>query len=640
MAIVKMKKAHIIALQSEKQEIVKRLQKFGGLHILNLEEEISKDNQLELTADNDNDKVSRLEARLSQVKYSLDFISKYDESKKAFQKAKTQIGDTEYAEYLNSFEKLEDIFNQCRSIDFKQAELKNKETKYGNLIQQLQPWKTMKIRFEDIKPTKNTIAVFGYVLSKFAEDFKAEFYNSGDMTYYEEISSIKENTYILMIYHKSLEEQISQLQKQYGWTKAGFNELTGTAGENIEKLNAELTELNKEKDILYENSKKLLEHKLYLSILQDILTIEKDKASIVSNFGKTEKTFMLSGWVPEKNTDQLEEAIKKVTQSYLLYLEDPAEDEETPVLLQNPAIVQPAEFVTEQYSLPHPKGIDPNAVMLPFYVIFFGMMVSDAVYGIILAVATGIALKVIKPEGGFKKLLGLLFMGGISTFFWGALFGGWAGDLIKLPPILFSPLGDPISMLGLCLALGVIHLFVGIGLQAYKNIINGNIMDAVYDQGFWYLLLIGIMLLFLPATAVVGKYMAIFGTAGMILFAGRSNKNIVKRLFSGVLSLYGLTGFLGDVLSYLRLFALGLATGVIGTVINSMALMLKGNPIGYIFMIIFLIFGHTFNIAINVLGAYVHSCRLQYVEFFGKFYEGDGKPFNPFRIKTKIIEQK
>jgi V/A-type H+/Na+-transporting ATPase subunit I len=147
-------------------------------------------------------------------------------------------------------------------------------------------------------------------------------------------------------------------------------------------------------------------------------------------------------------------------------------------------------------------------------------------------------------------------------------------------------------------------------------------------------------MLLLPATAVIGKYLAITGAIGMVLFAGRSKKNIIMRLLSGVLSLYGVTGFLGDVLSYLRLFALGLATGVIGAVVNSMALMVGGSVIGYIFMTLFLILGHTFNLGINTLGAYVHSSRLQYVEFFGKFYEGEGKPFIPFRMRTKYIEQK
>jgi len=640
MAIVKMKKAHIVALQSEKQSIIKKLHKFGGLHVLNMEEQMAEEKYLELTADSDSEIVNQLEARLSQVKYSLDFISKNAKTKKTAAQSKVQVSEAEYQEYLDSYAKLEGIFNQCREIDYKHAELKNKETKIVNLIQQLEPWQNLKANFQDIKPSRNTVAVLGYVLTKFAEEFKAEYLKTGELAYYEEISSGKENTNILLIFHRDLEEQVTQIQKQYGWSKTGFNELAGTARENIDNLNCEITALKRDREALGDKAQQLLDHKSYLEILQDILTIERDKAGIVSNFGKTEKTFVLSGWVPEKYTGQLDEVLKSATQSYVLYLESPAEGEEPPVMLQNPAFAQPAEFVTEQYSLPHPSGVDPNIIMTPFYVAFFGMMVSDAVYGIILSVLTGAALLIMKPQGGLKKILGLLFLGGISTFLWGAAFGGWLGGFIlPFDAWLFDPLKEPFMMLGLCLALGVLHLYVGIGIQAYKNIRAGNIMDAIYDQGFWYALLTGLMLLILPATAVVGKYLAIIGAAGMVLFAGRDKKNIVMRLMSGVLSLYNVTGFLGDVLSYLRLFALGLATGVIGTVVNSMSSMMGGTVIGYILMTFFMILGHTFNMAINVLGAYVHSSRLQYVEFFGKFYDGDGRPFNPFRIRTKHIQE-
>ena len=640
MAIVKMKKAHIIALQSEKQNILNKLQKFGGLHVINIEEQLTEDKYLELTADSDNDNASQLEVSLSQIKYSLDFINKYDKSKKSGQKSKMHVSDAEYMEYLNSNEKLDAIYNQCREIDLNFSELKNKETKLTNLIQQLQPWNLLKSNFQDIKTSKNTNAVLGYVSSKYAEDFKRDFSSVGELTYIEEISRDRENAYILLIFHKYLEEEVSQIQKQFGWSKVGFVDLVGTARENIENLTCEITLLNRERDTITDKAQKLLEHKKYIEVLQDVFSSEKDKANIISNFGKTEKIFVLSGWVPVKATDMLEKALQEVTQSYTLSLEDPALDEEHPVLLSNPSFVQPVEFITEQYSLPNSKGIDPNVIMTPFFIGFFGMMVSDAMYGLILTAVSAFVLLKLKPEGGLKKIMGIMFWGGISTFLWGAAFGGWFGGLIPATPLLFDPMKEPFKMMGLSLGLGVVHLYFGIGLQAYRNIRDGNILDAILDQGIWYTLLTGLMMLLLPSTAVIGKYLAIAGAVGMVLFAGRSKKNIIMRLLSGTLSLYGVTGFLGDVLSYLRLFALGLATGVIGAVVNSMALMVGGSLIGNIFMTLFLILGHTFNLGINTLGAYVHSSRLQYVEFFGKFYEGEGKPFIPFKMRTKYIVQK
>lgn len=640
MAIVKMKKAQIVALQSEKHAIIKTLQKFGGLHVIGLEEQLADENYHELIADSEHDKVNQLEAKLSQVKYSLDFLSKHDKAKKTTAPKRMQISEGEYQEYLNNNQKLEDIFAQCREIDLKHAELKNRETKLLNLIQQLQPWKPLKADFCDIRATSQANIATGYVLTKFAEAFKSDFLNVGELVFYEEINSGRENSYVLIVYHKEVEEKVMQIQKQYGWSKVAFNDLCGTAEQNIHSLNSEIESLQGERSALNDAAQSLMEHKTYLNVLLDVFGIERDKAAIVESFSRTEQTFMISGWVQAKASKELEDRLKSVTSNYYLVIEDPAEDEMPPVFLNNPSVVQPVEFITEQYSLPSPKGIDPNTIMAPFFVGFFGMMVSDAAYGVVLALISGLFLWKAKPEGGLKKIMGIMFWGGISTLLWGAAFGGWLGGLIPAKPWLFDPLKEPFKMLGLCLGLGIVHLYVGIGLQAYRNIRDGNLLDAIYDQGFWYSLLTGVMLMLLPATAVVGKYMAIVGAAGMILFAGRAHKNPIRRLFSGVMSLYNITGFLGDVLSYLRLFALGLATGVIGAVVNSMSLMLGGSIIGYFFMTVFLIAGHTFNMGINVLGAYVHSSRLQYVEFFGKFYEGEGKPFNPFRMKARFIEQK
>jgi len=270
--------------------------------------------------------------------------------------------------------------------------------------------------------------------------------------------------------------------------------------------------------------------------------------------------------------------------------------------------------------------------------LFFGLMVTDAVYGVLLSAATGYILWKYKPEGGMKKMMGVLFIGGISTFFWGGIFGGWLGDLLGIKPWWFNPLDEPLKMLIFCLLLGVAHLYVGYFLSAYANIKDGKYMDALYDQVLWLMLLTGLMFLALPPLAAIGKYMAIIGAAGTVIFSARSEKNIFKRFISGILSLYNVSGFLGDVLSYSRLFALCLATGVIAQVFNAMGIMIGGSLIGKIIMVAFLAFAHVFNTALGVLGAYVHTSRLQYVEFFGKFYEGEGKPFNPLRIRTKYIQ--
>ena len=638
MAIVKMKKATMIALQSEKNEILNDLQRFGYLQVVNLEERMEQGFE-ELQPDSDNEAVGRLEAKLSQVKYSIDFLGKFNTAKKPLFAQKVQVDETKRKEYLDNEEKLNEIYESCRSIDSRFTEIKSSETKLNNAIAQLTPWLALKEKLEEIGTTHNTNSILGFIASKYEDELSTAVKDEDLTAYLEKVGVEKENSYFMVIYHQTCEERISQLLKQVGWTKVTFSEYSGTPEENINRIKAEISNLENIKKELAKKAEAMVPESGFLEILYDLLSIEKDRRSVVKDFIKTDKTFMLQGWIPEKFADDMTKLLDGITDKYTISFEAPNEEDEIPVLLNNPKPVKPYEMITDLYSIPNAKGIDPNIFMAPFFVIFFEIMVTDAVYGIFMSAVTGYVLYKYKPQGGMKSMMWIMFFGGISTFFWGGIFGGWLGDLIKVKPWWFNPLDEPLKMLIFCLILGVIHLYTGYILQAYQNIKAGNFMDAIYDQVLWLMLLTGLMFLALPPLAEIGKYMAILGAAGTVIFAARSEKNIFKRFTSGVLALYGVSGFLGDVLSYSRLFALCLATGVIAQVFNAMGVMMGGSIIGKIIMVAFLAFAHVFNTALGVLGAYVHTSRLQYVEFFGKFYEGEGKPFNPLRIKTKYIQE-
>ena len=267
-------------------------------------------------------------------------------------------------------------------------------------------------------------------------------------------------------------------------------------------------------------------------------------------------------------------------------------------------------------------------------------------YGLLLSILSGIVIYKFKPKGTVEKLLKLLCLCGISTVVWGALFGGWFGDVIaqvtsgriELKPLWFNPVEDPMKLLIWSFAFGVIHLYAAMGIKAYEAIKKGKILDAVFDTGFWYVFLTGLILLLVGGKAgTIGKYMALSGAALLILTQGRTEKNVFKKLTKGVGSLYNAVGFMSDVLSYSRLLALGLATGVIASVINTIGTLFGFNVIGIIVFAVAFIGGHSFNILINALGAFVHASRLQYVEFYGKFFEGGGKPYKPFKINTKYV---
>ena len=370
---------------------------------------------------------------------------------------------------------------------------------------------------------------------------------------------------------------------------------------------------------------------------------------------------MLSGFIPQKYAKKLETAL---TSKFDIAIDfsAPDDNDDVPVTLQNNAFASPVEGVLESYSLPGKGEVDPTSVMAIFYYILFGMMLSDAAYGLIIVAACGFVLtkyKNIKP--GMKMFL----FCGISTTFWGILFGSYFGDVIDVvsttffnspvivPALWFVPLNEPMRMLAFSFGIGIVHLFTGLLIQLYELILAKKFKDAIYDVVSWYLLVGGLIIYMLSVPMVaemlvlnfilshsignVGLICAIVGALLILFTAGRESKSPFKRLLKGLYGLYGVTGYLSDILSYSRLLALGLATGVIAQVFNKMGTMAGNGPVGIVLFIVVFIVGHTMNIAINLLGAYVHTNRLQFVEFFGKFYEGGGRKFSPFFVNTKYF---
>ena len=286
-----------------------------------------------------------------------------------------------------------------------------------------------------------------------------------------------------------------------------------------------------------------------------------------------------------------------------------------------------------------------------FYVAFFGLMLGDGGYGIVLALIAGIALWGLKLQGNIRKFMKLMFYCGLSTVFWGAMFGSWFGisALVKYA-LWLDIVENPEVMLSWSLLFGVIHMYAGFAMKAANLIREKRYLDALFDAGFWYIFYTGAVLTLLPyAPAVdkekvaplvsIGQYLLIGGAILLIFTAGRKNKKLFGKIFGGLSSLYDVVSFLSDILSYSRLLALGLASAIIASIVNQMAVMFD-MPIVFkvIMAVAILLVGHGINFAINALGAYVHSCRLQYLEFFGKFFTGGGEPFSPLKANTKYIQ--
>jgi len=407
-----------------------------------------------------------------------------------------------------------------------------------------------------------------------------------------------------------------------------------------------------------------------IRFLQDYEAMRAEKYDVISHLLQSSKVFVMTGYIP---TVEVKDVSALLDQRYqiAIELEPTSDDEDVPILFHNNGFSNPLESTVEAYSPPGKGEIDPTMVMSLFYYMLFGLMLSDAGYGAILVLGCSIGLFKFKNtlEDSMRKTLKMYLFCGISTVFWGIMFGSYFGDLldvisntffnhkITIPPLWFFPVNEPMRMLTFSMIIGIIHIFTGLGMKLYQCIKQKDYKAVYYDVVFWFVLLINSIILLLSMKMVkeiiginftipsivtnIASTLAILSAIGIILTNGRESRNPFKRFLKGLYALYGISGYLSDVLSYSRLLALGLATGIIGTVINKMAGMTAGNSIlGVIPFTLIVVFGHTLNISINALGAYVHTNRLQYVEFFGKFYGGGGRKFNPFRVKTKYYKFK
>lgn len=646
MAIVKMSKLTLIGLEEDKAPIIENLINMGVVEIINCEEKLADEDWAQtVNKDGDTANLAQLEADISEVKGALDYVAKYDTRKKSLFEPKRTLDDAKYQEVLKKKDTIWDTVKKIHNFNESLSALRSEENRLENLIVTLEPWKSLTVPI-DVNGTRTTEVLWGVLPSSVSiESLKQELSELAPASYLQVASSDKDQTYLFILYHKDFKDIIMDDFKKFGFSKVDFRDITGTVEENITTSQQRNTAIQQERLTLEKLSATLAPEISNLEILFDYLEIEREKKKVLTNLVKTSKAFMLEGWVPTETVDRVTTSI---TQKYdcIIDINKPETEDDMPILVKNNSFVKPFELITDLYSQPTAKEIDPNPIMAPFYFVFFGLMLSDAGYGLLISLFTGFILWKYELEGVIRKLIGLLFYGGISTFIWGALFGGWFGNVVSavsqgtynIAPIWFNPLDDPMRLLMWSLIFGAIHIFVGMAVKAYMLIKDGKVVDALFDIGGWYLFLIGIVLLLSGTAGAAGKYITIAGAVVLVLTQGRSQKGIIKKLLMGVLSLYNVTSYLSDVLSYSRLLALGLATGVIATVVNTVGVLFGFNAITIVFFIIVFIIGHIFNILINVLGAYVHASRLQYVEFFSKFYNGGGRPFKPFKINTKYIK--
>ncbi len=400
---------------------------------------------------------------------------------------------------------------------------------------------------------------------------------------------------------------------------------------------------------------------------QDYFRFRADKYNFFNHLDHSKHVFVIEGYVPEEDCEKLETLCTRVATCSVEF--DDAGDD-APVKLKNNKFAEPAQGILTMYASPGPADIDPTPVLAFFFYFFFGMMFSDAGYGLLMIIATGLMIKLFKPDKKMRNNLKLFQYCGVSTTLWGLVFGSIFGDApaalynmftgsnvvmahsisnmgdptpALLPWPVIDPQKDALTLMIISIAFGLVHILVGMGCKFIVCFRQKDYAGAFFDTGLWMLMLVGFAvlaagLITAPVLVTVGAVIAIACAVGLVLTQGRGKKGIVGKAIGGLASLYDITSYISDLLSYSRLLALGLTTGVMAQVFNMLATMMGTNVLGIVFMIVIFLIGHLINIGLNALGAYVHTMRLQYVEMFSKFYEGGGKEFTPFSLNSKYIK--
>ena len=521
------------------------------------------------------------------------------------------------------------------------GEIESERTKNGALRATLAPWLTVDA---PLGGADGALAVFfGTAGLNVTDDALKALADSLDgLLTWQQASSDRSLRYLLVMCHGSVKERALSALRDLGFSTVSFRGMTGTAKENDKALAENLAALEKERQEIEQRIAGLGGKREALLEASDRAAIALRREEAKSRLVGTDKVFLLEGWLPADRCAALEKALEPFTCA--IETREPTEDEypQVPVQLKNNKLTRPLNMVTEMYSLPAYGTLDPNPLMAPFFILFYGIMMADMGYGLLMMIASVIISKKYRPKGTSGELFSLLGLCGISTFIMGALTGGFFGDFLTqlvaivspgtvfALPKLFDPLDDLTMILIGSMALGMVQIVTGMAISLIEKCKRKKFLDAFFEEITWWIVFIGIALL------ALGKGAAVLYVGCALVLLGPIVQGKGWGKLTGVFgSLYNhVTGYFGDILSYTRLMALMLAGSVIAQVFNMLAAM-PGNVIAFI---IISMLGNAMNFGLNLLGCYVHDLRLQCLEFFNKFYVDGGKPFRPMTLDTEYVD--
>lgn len=656
MAIAEMSKLRLFGISYEKQKLLNELSRTGAVQIKEIERDVPEESNTEI-ADTAHTVLSQ---KLVDYEQTADFIkdvaAEVDRRDRQAERLPTYqfVTYDEFASILTKEEELRMVVSQVTGLREEKAEHDAERNKLQNLLQQIRIYANIDVTFSRIRDTRHTFLTLGTISSEGYRGLKS-YVDTLELTYLETCGMTPQGGYVVFLAaHRSEGEALAGKLSELGFSKCPFD-FNLTVSEKLNEIGERIRELNEADRLIRKQVYAYKSRWSDLKILIDRLTFELEKIDSAKNFRTTRTTFELEAYVPKANQEQVKEAIDGVTEAAYYEFLQPDEADNPPTLMRNNKVTRQFEFITNMYSVPNYRELDPNTVMSIFFMLFFGLIMADIGYGIVLLVGCLFLAGRNKRDTGSRRLLYIFALGGIMTIIFGIVFGSFFGfthETLSWIPVslLPDPQMESEKFLIYCLGIGIIQIFVGFVMKGIQEARRGSVLDGIFDGFLWSFFFAGILILAMAIfQEVLGislpdnfLYLGAVICLGVIVIemfaAGRKSKGFSK-LTKGFGALYGIVNYFSDILSYVRLFGLMLSGAIIAGIVSDMSYsMIVDGGFGAVGGIIIFIIGHVFNLAMNLLGAYIHDSRLQYIEFFSKFYEGDGDLFTPLGSNFKYVE--
>ena len=656
-----MKKLYLLAVRSRKEALLRELVQRGCVEFSEMEGDI-QGTGMEGLLKREDTKLMTLRSQYASLTHAVDLLGKYAPVKSKLLSAAPEVAGSVLLDDSGIAGALK-IAAAIEGADDRIKRISAEESRQRSLAESLEPWLDLGMPL-GMEGTARANVLIGSFSSKVKlDEVDSALAQASEEAELFRISADKSSQYVALVFIREALGNVQEVLRTYGFAPAGFSGFKGTARETLAAANQELAELAAEKESCVAAIVGESVRRDDLKLASDRVSTQIAMAEAEGRLYGTDSVVMMEGWMPAEREEELARVFEKYDCAW--DSREPEEDEypTVPVSLKNNKFSNALNMVTNMYSLPAYGSVDANPIMAPFFILFYGLMMADMGYGLIMIAAAIVAMAKIKPRGGSLCFCQLLLYGGISTLLMGALTGGFFGDapyqLVHMfnpastwegLPYLFSPVNDSTLVLYGAMVLGVLHLNTGMVVSFVLKCRRGHVVDGLFEEVPLWIILVGGVMMGLKLLGVtdalfgIGKIVLIAGAVLLLVGSARGAKGfgIIGAAFGCIYNT--VTGWFGDILSYSRIMALMLAGGVVAQVFNTIAAMPATssgvNAVTIIVFILIFLIGHGLNFALNLLGCFVHDLRLQCLEFFGKFYEDGGKPFQPLGFKSKYVRAK